>query len=323
MSVYGNQLTGEIPPELGGLSNLAHLILGGNQLTGEIPPELGRLSNLRDLWFFENQLTGEIPPELGGLSNLRWLGLHDNQLTGEIPPELGRLSNLTRLLLSNNQLTGCIPEGLRDITENDLVSLNLPDCGAAPAPDLVVDRPEVSESAPEAGARFTLSATVRNQGNGSSAATTLRYYQSTGSTITTGDTEVGTDSVSGLGSSGSGDETISLTAPSTTGTYYYGACVDTVPCESNTGNNCSTATVVTVGVVNRPPQLTGEVDDKVVELGESFTVDLSGLFTDPDGDEITSYGFTYRPRGILAGLVRTKTGILSPNPPKDGLGDSP
>ena len=55
-------MTGEIPPELGGLSNLTELGLGGNQLTGEIPPELGGLSNLTELAW------GEIPPELGGLS---------------------------------------------------------------------------------------------------------------------------------------------------------------------------------------------------------------------------------------------------------------
>ena len=64
-------MTGEIPPELGGLSNLTELSLSGNQLTGEIPPELGGLSNLTGLRLFHgNQLTGEIPPELGGLSNL-------------------------------------------------------------------------------------------------------------------------------------------------------------------------------------------------------------------------------------------------------------
>ena len=117
--------------ELGGLSNLTELVLYGNQLTGEIPPELGGLSNLTQLVLDHNWLTGEIPPELGGLSNLTELVLYGNQLTGEIPPALGRLSNLTSLWLSFNQLTGCIPEGLRDIAENDLVELNLPDCGAA------------------------------------------------------------------------------------------------------------------------------------------------------------------------------------------------
>ena len=38
-----------------------------NRLTGEIPPELGGLSNLTELSLRDNQLTGEIPPELGGL----------------------------------------------------------------------------------------------------------------------------------------------------------------------------------------------------------------------------------------------------------------
>ena len=42
-------------------------------MTGEIPPELGGLSNLMELSLADNQLTGEIPPELGGLSNLTGL----------------------------------------------------------------------------------------------------------------------------------------------------------------------------------------------------------------------------------------------------------
>ena len=126
-----NQLTGGVPSELGRLSNLTQLALHNNRLTGEIPPELGRLSNLTQLVLGSNRLTGEIPPELGGLSNLTQLALYDNRLTGEVPPELGGLSNLTLLWLGPNQLTGCIPEGLRDVADNDLVELDLPDCGTA------------------------------------------------------------------------------------------------------------------------------------------------------------------------------------------------
>ena len=107
--LWDNQLTGEIPPELGRLSNLTVLGLSGNHLTGPIPPELGDLSNLKNLYLSGNQLTGPIPPELGRLSNLIGLNLSDNQLTGEIPLELGRLSNLTGLFLHGNQLTGEIP----------------------------------------------------------------------------------------------------------------------------------------------------------------------------------------------------------------------
>ena len=147
--------------------------------------------------------------------------------------------------------------------------------GAATAPDLVVDSPTGDASTPAAGARFTLSATVRNQGNGSSAATTLRYYQSTDSTITTGDTEVGTDSVSGLNSSGISAESVSLTAPSSPGAYYYyGACVDEVRLESDSTNNCSTAVTVTVGAAPAPDLVvdTPTVSDSSPTAGASFTL---------------------------------------------------
>ena len=59
------------------------------------------------------------------------------------------------------------------------------------SPDLVVQSPSVSDDSLGTGDSFTLSATVRNSGDGSSAATTLRYYRSTDSTISTGDTASG------------------------------------------------------------------------------------------------------------------------------------
>ncbi|WP_420443985.1 cell wall-binding repeat-containing protein [Candidatus Poriferisodalis sp.] len=121
-----------------------------------------------------------------------------------------------------------------------------------PAPDLVVGTPTVDVSAPVAGARFTLSATVRNQGSGPSASTTLRYYRSADPTITTADTPAGTDSVFRLDAQESGAESIRLTAPPTPGTYYYGACVDSTSDESDTTNNCSTAVTVTVGAATAP-----------------------------------------------------------------------
>ena len=73
---------------------VVELNLLDNQLSGEIPPELGNLANLVELYLSGNQLSGEIPPELGGLSNLAWLHLGENQLSGEIPPGLGGLSKL-------------------------------------------------------------------------------------------------------------------------------------------------------------------------------------------------------------------------------------
>ena len=105
-----NQLTGSIPPEIGDLTNLTELRLGSNQLTGSIPPEIGNLTNLTRLYSDDNQLTGSIPSEIGNLTNLRYLNLNDNELTGSIPPETGNLTNLTYLNLKSNQLSGIIPD---------------------------------------------------------------------------------------------------------------------------------------------------------------------------------------------------------------------
>ena len=144
--------------------------------------------------------------------------------------------------------------------------------GTPPAPDLVVGSPSVDDSSPTTGASFTLSATVRNQGSGSSAATTLRYYRSADSGISSSDTAVGTDPVGPLSASGTSPQSIPLTAPSTAGTYYYGACVDSVSGESNTGNNCSSAVTVTVSAA--PDLVVGapSVDDSSPTTGESFTL---------------------------------------------------
>ena len=143
-----------------------------------------------------------------------------------------------------------------------------------PAPDLVVESPSVDDNGPAAGATFTLSATVRNEGDEASAATTLRYYRSTaGRIISTSDTEVGTDQVGELAASGTSDESVSLTATLPAGTYYYWACVDAVTSESDTNNNCSSSVEVTVTAPDKP--------DLVVYAVVTFTNPFGG--TPPGG----------------------------------------
>ena len=113
-------------------------------------------------------------------------------------------------------------------------------------PDLTVTSVEVSHWSQEAGATFTLSAVVDNEGAGKSGPTTLRYYRSTDTAITAADTAVGTVAIAGLAGSGSSSRSVQLTAPASPGRYYYGACVDAVPAESDTTNNCSRARTVRV-----------------------------------------------------------------------------
>ncbi|MDE0223366.1 MAG: hypothetical protein OXJ90_29160, partial [Spirochaetaceae bacterium] len=106
--------------------------------------------------------------------------------------------------------------------------------------------PAVSDDSPVAGASFTLSATVRNAGDGDAAATTLRVYRSDDETITPADEQVGAATVPALAASESSPASMELSAPSSSGTHYYGACVRAVAEESDTTNNCSAPVPVTV-----------------------------------------------------------------------------
>ena len=141
-------------------------------------------------------------------------------------------------------------------------------------PDLVMTAPSVNDTGPAAGATFTLSATVQNAGGESSEPTTLRFYRSTDTTITTSDTAVGRVLVAGLAASGTSSQLVILTAPSTAGTYYYGACVDAVAGESDTTDHCSSSVSITVPEPQSEPNLVvaASVSDNGPAAGATFTL---------------------------------------------------
>ena len=136
--------------------------------------------------------------------------------------------------------------GESDTTDNCSTSVEVVAKEQGERPDLEVGTPTVDDANPDGGETFTLSATVTNAGGGNSPATTLRYYRSTNDTISSSDTQVGTDPVGVLAASATSAESISLAAPSTSGTYYYGACVDAVAGESDTSDNCSSSVRIDV-----------------------------------------------------------------------------
>lgn len=179
---------------------------------------------------------------------------------------------------SDTRAFSCADEGAGDDDDGD-------GGDGSSAPDLVVSSPSASNGSPSAGGSFTFRATVRNQGNANSAATTLRYYRSSNPTINSSDTQVGTDPVGALGASGSSAESIGLRASSSAGTYYYGACVDSVSSESNTGNNCSSAVRITVN--------TGGGNGGGGDDGGSGGACRAGLVVNPGGS-CTYKGHTFR-----------------------------
>ena len=113
-------------------------------------------------------------------------------------------------------------------------------------PDLVVGFPRTDSGGDAAGTSFTLRTVVRNQGDIEAAATTLRWHRSPDAIISAEDEGVGTTSLAALAASASGDKSVTLPVPSSTDIHYYGACVDALPNETRTGNNCSAGALFTV-----------------------------------------------------------------------------
>ena len=156
--------------------------------------------------------------------------------------------------------------------------------------DLVVAA-SVSDSTLAFEQPFTLRAMVRNQGGGEPEPTVLFYYSSTDATITSDDTQISADVVSLEETSNVVTKSLSLTAPAEAGTYYYGACVQSVSGEHNTDNNCSDAVRVTVSsefVYTLPPPSTlsqmywTDIDEGTIYRASLDGSNVEALITGPN-----------------------------------------
>ena len=182
-----------------------------------------------------NTADGPVRREMTGMQELR---VKENEMTTHLRSTGTALAAPALIAIICVGLAGCSGAVPRSGQSPDGAG------SAAGHPDLMVLTAENSTLSP--GAQFTLSATVKNVGGGAAAATMLSYYRSDDATITTDDTPVGTDEIAALAADQSARESTELTAPTTFGTYYYGACVDAVTGESEQANNCSASVRITV-----------------------------------------------------------------------------
>ncbi|MCC5943404.1 MAG: gliding motility-associated C-terminal domain-containing protein [Bernardetiaceae bacterium] len=124
LDLSGNDLEGNLPPQIGNSPRLKFLDLSNNQLSGAIPPGIADADSLRHLNLSNNQFNDGIPNALANLNMLRGLFIASNQLTGEVPPDLANLTNLDSLDLSFNNLEGEIPDAIATMTGLRLLYLN-------------------------------------------------------------------------------------------------------------------------------------------------------------------------------------------------------
>ena len=117
---------------------------------------------------------------------------------------------------------------------------------------MIFDAPQLSKNTLKSGETFQINTRVWNRGRIPSPQTTLRYYLSEDETLSLDDTEVASDAVPPLSGRGAhpsrrrADLSKTLTAPETSGTYYYIVCVDATPGDTDTINDCSQPIPITV-----------------------------------------------------------------------------
>ncbi|XVF20216.1 hypothetical protein REPUB_Repub11eG0178700 [Reevesia pubescens] len=91
------------------LEYMSGINLSCNRLTGQIPLEIGNLSDIHALNLSHNNLIGHVPSTLSKLKQIESLDLSYNNLTGRIPVQLVELNALEVFNVSYNNLSGSIP----------------------------------------------------------------------------------------------------------------------------------------------------------------------------------------------------------------------
>ncbi|KAK6267689.1 hypothetical protein QUC31_011849 [Theobroma cacao] len=86
------------------------LDLSCNELSGDIPAQVGELKNLRALNLSHNKFSGSIPVSFSSLKQIESLDLSSNNLSGQIPSQLTELHFLSIFNVSYNNLSGMTPD---------------------------------------------------------------------------------------------------------------------------------------------------------------------------------------------------------------------
>lgn len=155
-------------------------------------------------------------------------------------------------LAGNFYFSACVVNRNGNEHCSDGIRVTVSDPTPSGSPDLYIATQREAQTGLRVGQSLTLRPGVANQGDATSAATTVRMYRSDNSTISRQDQEVGSKPLPAVPPQDIRNVAFSVRL-TRTGTYYYGYCVEPVPGESDTSNNCGGASRVTVSGSAPPP----------------------------------------------------------------------
>lgn len=188
----------------------------------------------------------------------------------------GLALKLPRDFVQGSYFLGAIVDPLNTVVENndtDNISNTVPVTVTAPIPSDLVFTTFTPDTIVNTWNQMTISDTVSNQGSGNENGFTISYYLSTDNIVDGTDTLLGTRTVASLAAGASNSGSITPSINRSVGTYYVYAIIDTagVAIESDTLNNTSLVTMITV--VNPDLSMgTFTVSPTSVQAGSSVTL---------------------------------------------------
>ncbi|GJN00991.1 hypothetical protein PR202_ga18221 [Eleusine coracana subsp. coracana] len=119
IDLFDNELTGEIPTDIGALLGLKNLNLSRNRLSGHIPESIGLMDSLESLDLSWNHLSGMIPHSMASLHLLNHLNMSYNNISGKVPPgsQLQTLGDQDPYIFAGNHYL-CSPRSCSEHKEN-------------------------------------------------------------------------------------------------------------------------------------------------------------------------------------------------------------
>ncbi|CAI0388863.1 unnamed protein product, partial [Linum tenue] len=101
------------------LQLISGMDFSSNNLTGNIPLQIGHLGNIKVLNLSYNKFTGPIPPTIANMSQIESLDLSHNNLSGVISLQLTELHSLSSFSVAYNNLSGKCPQKITQFSTFD------------------------------------------------------------------------------------------------------------------------------------------------------------------------------------------------------------
>jgi hypothetical protein len=123
--VTSTPLYGSLPLEIGLQDKLVNLTIFGYNLTRELPKEMENLTSLKILNISNNVFIGNFPGKITvGMTELEVLDTYNNNFSRPLSMEFASLKNLKHLCLGGNFFSGPIPESYSKIQSPEFFGLN-------------------------------------------------------------------------------------------------------------------------------------------------------------------------------------------------------